>query len=75
MRILKRSLLILVAAFLLIAGFVYANISYSSIPSKGDKITKHLEPGRALLVIAMQEDYSGQKLLCRKDRSCDFKND
>jgi nicotinamidase/pyrazinamidase len=59
MKTLMKIIFGLAAVFILCAGFIYANVYYSGIPSKGGKIARYENPRKALFVIDMQEDYSG----------------
>ncbi|MDD5224476.1 MAG: cysteine hydrolase [bacterium] len=52
-------LIVLVILILFLLGLLAGAISYTVIPTKGAKIGKYPSPQKALLVIDIQEDYTG----------------
>jgi nicotinamidase-related amidase len=55
----KKISIALIAIILCVVGLLAGGIIYTVVPTRGEKIDKYSNPQKALLVIDIQEDYTG----------------
>ena len=57
----KKIILSITVLVVLLAGFVFVTFQKIYAPTKGEKIATYADPAKALLVIDVQEDYTGTR--------------